>query len=253
MYKVAIFDLDGVVFESPSAWERIFSKLGMDKVHDRLEERFNRGEFKSYIEWSEAALSEIKSAGLAKEAFDEVINGMPLMRGARDAFEALRSNGIKTAAISGGFLELAERAKKELGIDYVFAHAGLQFDESGRMESWKLYKTDYRGKLFVARFVTRLYSASMTECAYVGDGPNDIPVFRVAGMGIAFNSRREEVKKAANVVIDRQDLSLILPHIGISSRARQDGSQGSAVADYGSLLRSSRAAGRRGRIRRGVT
>lgn len=233
-----MFDLDGVVFQSPSTWERIFADLGLQDLHDRLEGRFQRGEFRSYLDWSTAALEEIKAAGLKKDAFDAIINERQLSKGAKETFEALGKWGIKTAAISGGFVELAERARMELGIDYAFAHVRMGFGKrSNMLESWNMYETDYSDKLVVARFVSKLYSADMSECAYVGDGLNDIPVFREVGMGIAFNSRKEEVRKAAHAVVDGDNLSDILLHLGLKRIKRGVSPDTEAMKDLGRRAR----------------
>ena len=53
----------------------------------------------------------------------------------------------------------------------------------------------------------------LSEIAFVGDGKNDIPVFSVVGLSIAFNPETEEVANAASVVVRDKDLHEILPFI----------------------------------------
>lgn len=47
---------------------------------------------------------------------------------------------------------------------------------------------------------------------FVADEMNDLPLFKEVALPIAFNSRKNEVKKAAKVVIDKKDLREILKH-----------------------------------------
>lgn len=49
---------------------------------------------------------------------------------------------------------------------------------------------------------------------YIGNGTNDIPAFRKAGLSIAFNSKRRKVRNATDIVVNGNDLRLILPYMG---------------------------------------
>ena len=49
----------------------------------------------------------------------------------------------------------------------------------------------------------------MREIAYVVDGANDIKLFDICGLGIAFRAQ-DKVKDLADIVLDEKDLSLIL-------------------------------------------
>ena len=42
---------------------------------------------------------------------------------------------------------------------------------------------------------------------------NDLKIIQDSGLGIAFNSEHDELKKVADVVIDKKDLREILKHI----------------------------------------
>ena len=42
---------------------------------------------------------------------------------------------------------------------------------------------------------------------------NDIPIFKEVGLAIAFNPRKKEVRKAADIVINSNDLRDILPYL----------------------------------------
>ena len=48
--------------------------------------------------------------------------------------------------------------------------------------------------------------------ASIGDGENDIPIFQVSKISIAFNPDSESVSKAASLTIHSKDLRDILPH-----------------------------------------
>ncbi|UCH04339.1 MAG: HAD hydrolase family protein, partial [Candidatus Thorarchaeota archaeon] len=53
---------------------------------------------------------------------------------------------------------------------------------------------------------------SRSELASVGDGENDIDLFKVSALSIAYNPVSDEVSKAADLTIRSKDLRKILPH-----------------------------------------
>ncbi len=220
---MVFFDVDGVLFDVPeyeesgekvavSTWNAIFDKLGIYHEHERLKEMFISGRFPSYMEWTDEACKVLQQHGLTRKIFMEVINGRPPMRGAGEALQELKRRGYKTAVITGSFKALAMRAQKLFGIDHVVAHCELIFGKNGKLEGWKLTPCDYQEKALYFKEIAKKFGLSPSQCAYVGDDVNDIPIFREAGFTISFNSRKGSVKKAAHVVIDEKDLRKILPY-----------------------------------------
>lgn len=56
------------------------------------------------------------------------------------------------------------------------------------------------------------------ECMAFGDGGNDIPMLRYAGIGVAMGNAREEVKAAADYVtssVDEDGIAMALRHFGL--------------------------------------
>ena len=54
---------------------------------------------------------------------------------------------------------------------------------------------------------------SLKECVFIGDYLNDMKVMQEAGLGIAFNCEEDELKKIADVVVEKKDLREILRFI----------------------------------------
>ena len=227
-YKIVVFDLDGVIFEKPvvsrkheevavSTWDELFKAVDIYDVHEELKQMFIKKRFKSYIDWTQAACCALKARGLDKRTFDEVITSRSFMAGARETLSALHQADIITGVVSGSFEELGKKAQKELGIrNNILAHSRFSFHpKTGRLESWTLLGTDWKDKVKFTHYVADLHRASLDECVFVGDDVNDIPVLQKAGLGIAFNSVKQSVRDAADVVIAKKDLREILPHVGI--------------------------------------
>jgi phosphoserine phosphatase len=227
-YKLIVFDLDGVIYQKPwheissslsekvavSTWDVLFQELGIYNVHEKLAQKYANGFFKSYREWTEAACRILKSVGLDKKTFQNVINRRPLSLGAVELFKILRNYGIKTAVITGSFEALAQRASRELGgFDYILAHCKLIFNDNGFLEDWELNNTDYEDKVDFIRNIAKKERIPLDQCAYVGDDVNDIEAFKIVGCPIAFNCKKPAVLQVARVVIESNDLRAILPYL----------------------------------------
>lgn len=223
-YKLVFFDGDGVLFDTPgyeennqrialSSWNVVFHKLGIYDEHEKLKEKFLKHEFRSYMEWTDAAVRVLQQKGLHRNTFKEIIYSRPLMPGAFDTIWELRQKRAATAVITGSFHALAARAKRILSLDYAAGHCKLNFDSAGRLKSWDLVPCDFDGKVIYFKKIADIAEVAYSECAYVGDNVNDIPIFKEVGLAIAFNATKEEVRKAADVVIEKKDLREILQHL----------------------------------------
>ncbi len=218
------FDMDGVLIDvsdyqesgskvGVSTWHAVFDSLGILNEHQRLKEMFKSGEFPSYMEWTDEACKVLKERGLTKKKFLETINDRPLMKGAKDTISELRKLGYKTAVITGSFSALAERVQRELVIDDTAAHCHLEFDGDGRLEGWNLLPCDYEGKVNAFLQMAEKDGVAESECVYVGDEVNDIPIFQKIGLSIAFNCNKQEVRNEADVIVGGNDLRSILKEL----------------------------------------
>lgn len=195
-----------------STWNAVFDQAGIYHEHERLKEMFIKGDFPSYMEWTDEACRVLQKHGLTKEQFMKIINSRPLMNGAKETLEELKKRGYKTAVITGSFKALAKRVQKLLGLDYIIAHCELIFDENGNLKEWQLIPCDFEGKVAYFNKQANELKLNPSECAYIGDEVNDIPIFGKAGLGIAFNCQKEEVKKTAHIVVDKKDLREFLQY-----------------------------------------
>ena len=216
--KLVFFDMDGVLYDNPgykenSTWSILFYDLGMSSEHEKLREKFLKGIFPTYMEWADEACKILKQYGLTRRKFMETINKRPLMNGARETINELKKRGYKTGGITGSFEALALKAKEELGLDYAIGHCRLIFDDFDNLKDWVLIPCDFEDKKdFIMKMANDL-NISCSECCYIGDGINDISIFREVGLSIAFNATEEEVRKNADIIIDKKDLREILKYL----------------------------------------
>ncbi len=203
--KLVVFDLDGVLVESESSWQALHDAFSVDNEENF--QRYLRGE----IDYREFMRSDIRLWGNAsREEIVMMLGRVRLMNGAKETIEKLRRAGYKTAIISSGISLLADRVKDQLGIVRSYANS-LRFDEDGRLTGEAEELVTLLNKDDVLKRLAASEGLEPLECAVVGDSKFDVAMFKEAGFSIAFNSKDELVKEAADSVVEEKDLRAILP------------------------------------------
>ena len=124
--------------------------------------------------------------------------------------EIMKKNGFKTAIISSGISILADRVKNMLGIDYSYANR-LSVDHDGWLTGECEEVVELLRKDLILNNLLADQRVDANQCIVIGDTKFDISLFEQAGLSIAFNPKDEDVKKAADLVINHKDLCQIMP------------------------------------------
>jgi phosphoserine phosphatase len=154
--------------------------------------------------------------GLPAAALQQVVDGVPLMDGAERLTGSLRTLGYKTAILSGGFTFMGHELQRRLGIDYLHAN---ELDVADGVVTGEV-RGDIVDGARKAHFLTELARAeqiSMEQVIAVGDGANDLPMLRLAGLGIAFRAK-PIVRASARQSISTLGLDGILYLLGVRDR-----------------------------------
>ena len=120
--------------------------------------------------------------------FERALSTISYQPQVKATFRELRKRKYKTAIVSGGFKTLADRALRDLKIDHAFAGCELLWSKSGKLVHSNLLPSDYEGKLAFMKLIMREHGLKKAQCAFVGDGANDIPFAKAMGLSIAFNA-----------------------------------------------------------------
>lgn len=154
--------------------------------------------------------------GLPASALQQVIDAIPLMDGAERLTATLRRLGYKTAILSGGFTFVGRELQRRLGIDYLHAN---EIDIVDGVVSGEI-RTEIIDGERKAHYLARIAQAeglSMEQVIAVGDGANDLPMLRLAGLGIAFRAK-PLVRQSARQAISTLGLDGILYLLGVRDR-----------------------------------
>ncbi|MGE3887399.1 MAG: phosphoserine phosphatase SerB [Vicinamibacterales bacterium] len=154
--------------------------------------------------------------GLPASALRQVVDTVPLMDGAERLTSTLRRLGYKTAILSGGFTFVGRELQRRLGIDYLHAN---ELDIADGVVTGQVRGdiVDGARKAYHLAEIARAEGLSMEQVIAVGDGANDLPMLRLAGLGIAFRAK-PLVRQSARQSISTMGLDGILYLLGVRDR-----------------------------------
>ena len=214
-YKLVCFDVDGTLIDNMTfSWQLFHDYFQTDK-HKREGARnaFLDGKI-TYLQWAEHDIGMWMHRGARKDDFFKAISKLKLMEGAIDTLKSLKKFGLKLAVISGSLDIILEKFipdYKEF-FDDVFI-SRLHFDDDGKLAGVDATEFDNEHKAIALKKIAVREKISLKECVFVGDYLNDLKAMQEAGLGIAFNCRHDDLKNAADVVIEKKDLREILKYI----------------------------------------
>jgi phosphoserine phosphatase len=196
--------MDGVLVDIGSSWQFVHKRFNVDNrdnLKEFLNHRISYGEFmkKDIALWGTVNMETLKN----------ILSEVPLMIGAELAVTQLRKEGYKTAIISAGISILAERIQQKLKIDHIYANKIIAH-KNGVLTGEEVVNP--LNKIAVLRELASKEHMTLLNCAVIGDTIFDVSMFKAAGFSIAFNTKNEQVRQAADVVVEGKDLKEILPY-----------------------------------------
>ncbi|HBO14909.1 MAG TPA: phosphoserine phosphatase SerB [Porticoccaceae bacterium] len=213
--QLVVFDMDSTLVDAEVidelAWE-----AGVGEQVALITQAAMRGEldFEQSFRQRVALL-----AGLEEAVFQKVADRLNLNEGAEYLVTRLKQLGFKTAIVSGGFLFFARHLQTLLGVDYVYAN---ELDvHNGRVTgrvTGDIIDGDRKAQLL--RELAHQEGLRLEQVIAVGDGANDLPMLRIAGLGIAFRAK-PLVIASAKQSISNLGLDGILYLLGFSDRDTQ--------------------------------
>lgn len=196
-----IFDVEGVLFDAE------YLPILAEKINKEKEiwEITKKG-IQGVINWEDGLRTRVKALqGLNYETCKEVADSLPIMTGAREACRILKAAGWKLMAVSGGFTIMTDRLQKELGLDHVYSNELIFKD--GKLDGVKINVDSDKAKS--ARVKIAEWREKKEDIVVAVDGANDIKLFEICGLGIAYRAQ-DKVKDLADVILEEKDLSRIL-------------------------------------------
>lgn len=210
--RLVAFDMDSTLIQG-EVIDELARCAGVGDQVAAITERAMRGEldFQQSFRQRVALLK-----GLPESALGQIVERMPLTDGAERLVATLRRLGYKTAILSGGFTFFGRVLQQRLGIDYLHANT---LDVRDGVATGEVIPPIVDGAMKATRLaeIAEHEGLSLEQCIAVGDGANDLPMLRLAGLGIAFRAK-PLVRSSARQSISAMGLDGILYLIGVRDR-----------------------------------
>lgn len=205
--KLAVFDFDSTLMDGETL-EFLAKELGIDKEVRDITDLAMRGEI-DFFESLQKRVSLLK--GLEVKKVNEICHKLPLMKGAKEVVSGLKDRGYKVVCFSGGFKNATTYFAEELGLDADFSNVLHEKDGvlTGLVGGEMMFNTS-KGDMLVR--LQQVLGIDRGETLVVGDGANDISMFRHADIRVAFCAK-PVLREHASIVIDEKNLALLLDRI----------------------------------------
>ena len=198
---LAIFDVEGVLYDAeylPILAERVNKEKEIWEI--------TKKGIQGKIDWEKGLTERVRLLrGLDYETCVQVANSLPIMTGAKEACNALKNAGWKLLAVSGGFTIITDRLKDELGLDFVYSNELVFKDD--KLDGVIVNVNADKAKTAKTKILE--WGEKKEDITVVVDGANDVKLFEISGLGIAFRAQ-DLVKDLATVTLDEKDLSKIV-------------------------------------------
>ena len=205
--KLAVFDFDSTLMDGETL-EFFAQEIGIQEKVKSITDKAMRGEL-DFFESLTERVSFLK--GLPVSKIDEICKTLPLMSGAVEVVKGLKNKGYKVVCFSGGFKNATMLFTEKIGLDGEFSNI-LHSKEgilTGQVGGEMMFN-DSKGQML--KKLQKLLDVSKENTIVVGDGANDLSMFKYASKKVAFCAK-PILKENANIIIEKKDLSLVLKYL----------------------------------------
>ncbi|VYU42129.1 phosphoserine phosphatase [Metakosakonia massiliensis] len=195
-----VMDMDSTAIQIECI-DEIAKLAGTGEMVAEVTERAMRGE----LDFTASLRSRVATLeGADASILHQVRDNLPLMPGLTQLVLKLETLGWKVAIASGGFTFFADYLRDKLHLAEVVANQLEVVD--GKFTGHVL--GDIVDAQYKANTLTRLaesYDIPHEQTVAIGDGANDLPMIKTAGLGIAYHAK-PKVNEKAEVTIRHADL-----------------------------------------------
>lgn len=201
---LVVFDVDSTLIED-EAIELLAEYAGTREMVSQITERAMRGE----LDFAQSLRERVATLkGLDESILQQVAQELRPTKGARELIDEIRKRGGKSAAVSGGFIQLLGPVKQKIGFDLQHANTLEVLDGklTGKV-SGEIVDKAVKAQMLM-KWAAELH-VDLENTIAVGDGANDIAMMEAAGLSIAFDAK-PIVREKAKVSLNKRDLAQII-------------------------------------------
>jgi len=205
--KLAVFDFDSTLMDGETI-DFLAEPLRLKDKVASITEMAMRGE----LDFFESLIMRVKFLeGLKESKVNEICHNLPIMKGAEETIQELKKAGYKVVCFSGGFKNATSYYADKLGIDADFSN--ILHSKNGVLTGFvggEMMFSYSKGE--VLKRLQSILGIDAKSTMVVGDGANDLSMFRCAKTKVAFCAK-DILKQKANIIIEEKDLTKILEYI----------------------------------------
>ena len=199
---IVAFDFDGTISDSEMT-VLLGEKQG---VADEMAKSTQRA-MNNEIEYAESLRERVSLlSNLDEQDANDAFSQVTLRPGAGDLIQELNENGIHTAILTGGFRRGVMSALEQANVSVDTIVSNSVTKEDGKMTG------EVEGPLIegtkddVLEKLANEQDVSLAETIAVGDGANDLPMLKIAGLAVGFSPRPAVAPHCDVVVEDMTEL-----------------------------------------------
>lgn len=208
--RLAVFDMDSTLIQCECI-DELAKRCGIGDQVSAITASAMRGE----IDFNESFTKRMALLeGLDESVLKDIAANLPLTEGVIYLMKGLKKMGFKTALFSGGFYYFANHLKEILDIDYVYANE-LPIENgkvTGKVRGEIVDGSKKQAKLIE---IAEKLNIDLSQTVAVGDGANDLPMIKTAGMGVAFHAK-PLVREQAPMAVSSIGLDGLLYLLGVN-------------------------------------
>ncbi len=205
--KLAVFDFDSTLMQGETL-EFIAREYNLEDLMKKITTEAMEGK----IDFFESLVKRVSLLKGAKEnKVTQICKDLPYTDGAKETITELHKMGYKVVCFSGGYETATVPAQNVLGFDAQFANI-LHFKD-GEMTGLlggEMMFSDSKGKML--KRLQTLLNISENDTLVVGDGANDLSMFKYASKRVAFCAK-PILRENANIIIETKNLTELLCYL----------------------------------------
>ncbi len=205
--KLAVFDFDSTLMQGETL-EFIAREYNLEDLMKKITTEAMEGK----IDFFESLVKRVSLLKGAKEnKVTQICKDLPYTDGAKETITELHKMGYKVVCFSGGYETATVPAQNVLGFDAQFANI-LHFKD-GEMTGLlggEMMFSDSKGKML--KRLQTLLNISKNDTLVVGDGANDLSMFKYASKRVAFCAK-PILRENANIIIETKNLTELLCYL----------------------------------------
>ena len=186
--RLCVFDMDSTLIQQ-EVIDEIAAFVGVQKEVSAITSRAMNGEL-DFSASLKARVALLK--GVPSDVFEQLKPKITITPGARELCRGLKRLGCTLAVCSGGFQPLADWLAAELGLDHAFANHLVSDPQTKTLTGeldlrYPIVDGEHKKNLLLS--MAKEKGLKLEQTMAVGDGANDIPMLKAAGLGVAWRAK----------------------------------------------------------------